>query len=78
MRGSTVLLPEAEARLQSIGRADVVVGIPSFNNARTIGHVVRAVGAGLVKYFPGLTAVIVNSDGGSRDGTPDIVHSGEL
>jgi hypothetical protein len=78
VRGSTVLLPEAEARLQSIGRADVVVGIPSFNNARTIGHVVRAVGAGLVKYFPGLTAVIVNSDGGSRDGTPDIVQGVEL
>src|SRR6185436_3098710 len=59
VRSSTVLRPEAAARLESIGRADVMVGIPSFNNARTIGHVVRAIGAGLVKYFPGLTAVIV-------------------
>jgi len=78
MRPSTVLLPEAAARLETIGRADVMVGIPSFNNARTIGHVVRAVGAGLVKYFPGLTAAIVNSDGGSRDGTTDIVQAVEL
>ena len=78
MRSNTVLRPEAAARLDTIGRADVMVGIPSFNNARTIGHVVRAIGAGLVKYFPGLTAVIVNSDGGSRDGTPDIVQAMEL
>jgi hypothetical protein len=78
VRGGTVLLPETAARLDAIGRADLMVGIPSFNNARTIGHVVRAVGAGLVKYFPGLSAVIVNSDGGSRDGTPDIVQGVEL
>jgi hypothetical protein len=37
VRSSTVLLPEAAARLDTIGRADVMVGIPSFNNARTIG-----------------------------------------
>ena len=51
--------------------ADLVVGIPSFNNARTIGHVARAASAGLAKYFPGRQAVLVNSDGGSTDGTPD-------
>lgn len=69
---------EVQAQLDAIGRADVMVGIPSFNNARTIGHVVRAVGAGLVKYFPGCTAVIVNCDGGSRDGTPGIAGGIEL
>ncbi len=57
------------------GSADIVIGIPSFNNARTIGHVVRAVQAGLAKYFPELKAVLVNSDGGSRDGTMDVVRS---
>jgi hypothetical protein len=50
-----------------------VVGIPSYNNAPTIGHVVRAAAAGLAKHFPGRRAVIVNSDGGSRDGTPGVV-----
>lgn len=61
--------------LDRAGSADIVVGIPSFNNARTIGHVVRAVQAGLAKYFPGHKAVLVNSDGGSRDGTMDVVRS---
>jgi glycosyltransferase involved in cell wall biosynthesis len=50
------------------------VGIPSFNNADTIGHVVRAVQAGFVKYFPDQKAIIINSDGGSTDGTHDIVE----
>ncbi|HLG30153.1 MAG TPA: hypothetical protein VI387_08090, partial [Candidatus Brocadiales bacterium] len=56
-------------------KIDIIVGIASYNNAKTIGHVVRAVDAGLAKYFPDKNAVIVNSDGGSIDGTPDIVKS---
>jgi len=58
-----------------VGTADILVGIPSFNNARTIGHVARAVQAGLAKYFPEHKAVLVNSDGGSSDGTMDVVRN---
>ncbi len=65
-------------RLGEIGEADIVVGIPSFNNARTIGHVVRAVSAGLDKYFPDLRALIVNSDGGSKDGTREALLSAQV
>lgn len=59
-------------------KIDIVVGIPSFNNARTIGHVVKAVDAGLAKYFPDKKAVIVNSDGGSTDGTPEVVKAANV
>lgn len=52
-----------------------MVGIPSYNNARTIGHVVRAVQAGLAKYFPDKKAVLINSDGGSTDGTVEVVRN---
>ncbi len=69
----TPLTTETEARVLEVGEADILVGIPSFNNATTIGHVVRAVSAGLAKYFSGARSVIVNSDGGSSDGTPDVV-----
>jgi glucosylglycerate synthase len=71
---SVRLPPEVEARLRELGEVELLVGIPSFNNARTIGHVVRAVEAGFAKYFPGRRAVLVNSDGGSRDGTPEAVR----
>ena len=67
-----------EARLRELGSVDLLVGIPSFNNARTIGHVVRAAAAGLAKHFPGARAVIVNSDGGSSDGTSEVVAAAEF
>ena len=66
---------EVREFLDQVGSADILVGIPSYNNARTIGHVVRAVQAGLAKYFPDRKAVLVNSDGGSTDGTMDIVRT---
>lgn len=70
--------PEAFDAVERIRQADVVVGIPSYNNAKTIGYVVRAAQAGLEKYFPQLTAVIINSDGGSSDGTRDAVLASRL
>lgn len=70
---ATLLTSETEARLREIGEVDILIGIPSYNNAKTIGHVVRAVMAGLAKYFSTRRAVLVNSDGGSIDGTPDVV-----
>jgi glycosyltransferase involved in cell wall biosynthesis len=69
---------EIHGQIEKLGNADIVVGIPSFNNARTIGHVVRAVQAGLAKYFPGHRAVIVNSDGGSADGTTEVVQQASV
>lgn len=66
---------EVHEQLDRMQTADIVVGIPSYNNARTIGHVVRAVQAGLAKYFPEQKSVLINSDGGSRDGTMDVVRS---
>ncbi len=51
---------------------DIVVGIPSFNNEKTIGHVIKAVYLGLIKYFPNFSSLIINSDGGSKDKTVEI------
>jgi hypothetical protein len=69
----TPLTPETDAKVGQIAETDILIGIPSFNNADTIGHVVRAVSAGLAKYFPKRRAVLVNADGGSVDGTADVV-----
>ena len=66
---------EAGRALETIREADIVIGIPSYNNARTIGHVVKAAQAGLAKHFPQFSGVIVNSDGGSKDGTRETVLS---
>ncbi|HKA25381.1 MAG TPA: glycosyl transferase family 2 [Candidatus Eisenbacteria bacterium] len=73
MSATAVLNDEAQRLVGEIGQADLVVGIPSFNNASTIGHVAAAAAMGLAKYFPDRVAVLVNSDGGSSDGTPEVV-----
>jgi hypothetical protein len=56
-----------------VGGAELLVGIPSFNNAGTVEHVARTVTAGLRTHFPGAKAVIVNADGGSKDGTSEVI-----
>jgi hypothetical protein len=70
---ATALTPAIREQVARLGRADIMVGIPSFKNAATIGYVVRAAQAGLVQYFPDLKPVVVNSDAGSPDGTQRVV-----
>ena len=78
MSASVVLPEEARRAAETIRQADIVIGIPSYNNGRTIGHVVRAAYAGLAKYFPQFVAVVINSDGGSADNTREAVLSERL
>jgi glucosylglycerate synthase len=74
---SSALDAEGIAEVRRIGSADLMVGIPSFGNAETIGYVVRAATAGMVQYFPELKPILVNSDGGSPDDTPRVAVSTE-
>jgi len=75
----SIIQPDkTEDSIKSIDNADILVGIPSYNNAKTIGHVVRAVQGGFAKYFPDKKSVLVNSDGGSTDGTMDVVQSATI
>lgn len=69
MSYETALREDAEKRIAEIGRADILVGIPSKKNVQTIGHVVRAAAEGMVRYFPQMKPVLINSDGDSPDGT---------
>jgi hypothetical protein len=59
---------EVRKELRRVGHADLVVGIPSFQNAATVGHVVRTVAEGADRLL-GLRTLVLNADGGSTDGT---------
>ncbi len=48
---------------------DVAVGIPSYNESKTIGHVAKMAGKGLSEYFPDARSIIVNCDNHSPDDT---------
>ncbi len=75
---NTKISNKVQDRLFEITNADILIGIPSYNNANTISHVVRAVQAGLAKYFPDKKAVLINSDGGSDDGTLEAVQEAAI
>lgn len=53
-------------------RFEIIVGIPSYNEADTISFVVSQVDKGLNKYFPNLNSIIINMDNNSEDGTKDV------
>lgn len=54
---------------QSITSAEIVVGIPSLNEADLISFPTLQVDRGLTKYYPDKSAVIVNVDNNSPDDT---------
>jgi len=65
---------DIQEQLPDLTRADILVGLPTFNNAPTVQPVVQAVTAGLRQAFPGAAVVLVNVDAGSQDGTPDLMR----
>src|SRR5207245_1680293 len=73
---TSALAADMRRALRAQDRADLVVGIPSFRNAATIGHVTKAAAEGLRRHFPDKRAVIVNAAGGSEDGPP--AHPGSV
>jgi len=74
----TFLSDEFVRKLTAVGEVDILVGVPTFNNRGTIEQVVNAIQLGLVKYFPRERVVLVNPDGGSNDGTPDVVRNASI
>ncbi len=78
MAEESILTDEFLRQLIDVGEADVLVGVPTYNNAATVGQVVQNIRAGLLKYFPRERAVIVNADGGSRDQTPNLVRGASI
>ncbi|MDQ6858674.1 MAG: glycosyl transferase family 2 [Chloroflexota bacterium] len=75
MRGTTASALDDRLRdgVSRVRTADLLVGIPSFNNAGTVAHVAKTAAAGLRAHFPGTSPVIVNADGGSKDGTSEVI-----
>lgn len=78
MAEENILSDDLLRELISVGEADILVGVPTHNQAKTIGHVLQVVREGLLKYFPRERVAILNADGGSHDGTPDLVRAASI
>lgn len=51
---------------------DIIIGLPSYNEADSITHVTQKVDQGLRKYFPDHKALIINGDSASTDRTVEV------
>lgn len=78
LRNGSVLSLDASVYLHDIENADIMVGIPSFNNVLTASYVLSQVVKGLDTYFPDLRSVIFVSDGHSNDDTLNSVKKVNL
>jgi glucosylglycerate synthase len=78
MARSSILSDELLRHLVAVGQVDILVGVPTFNNAATVQAVVKSIHVGLAKHFPRERTVLINPDGGSEDGTIDLVRSAPM
>lgn len=78
MAEETLLTDDFLRQLINVGEVDIVVGLATHNNAKTIGPVVSAIQAGILKCFPRERAAIINADGGSQDDTPSLVTGASI
>jgi len=74
----SILSDDFIRELINVGQVDILVAVPTHNHGQTVGPVVQAVRAGLLQYFPRARAVIINADGGSTDGTQDLVRAASI
>jgi hypothetical protein len=70
-----VLSEGVQEEVSRVGAADVILGIPTYNNSETVAQVAEAAAVALRNHFSSARTAIINADGGSKDGTPDQLRS---
>lgn len=69
MHYDTALRAYTAKRIEEIDSADILIGVPCYNNEGTIVHVIQMITHGLAKHYGGRRSVIFIADGGSTDDT---------
>ncbi len=78
MAEASVLSEQFLRQLTAVGEVDILIGVPTFNNHDTIERVVNAIQIGLTKYFHRERCALINPDGGSTDGTPELFKNASV
>ena len=78
MNYDTALRAYTSKRMEEIEEADILVGIPCYNNEGTIAHVIQMVTHGLAKHYKDRRSVILIADGGSTDDTREVAKEFEI
>jgi hypothetical protein len=75
---SSLISDELLASLMAVGQVDVLVGLPTLNHAASVGAVVRAAHAAFHRELARQRTLLMNVDGGSTDGTPEVVRDASI
>ena len=78
MHYDTSLRGYTSKRIEEIESADILMGIPCYNNERTIAHVIQMVTHGLAKHYKDQRSVIFVADGGSTDDTREVAREFQI
>ncbi len=78
MRYNTALRGYTSKRIEEVETADILVGIPCYNNDRTIEHVIQMATHGLAKHYKNRRCVILIADGGSTDDTREVAKEFQI
>lgn len=78
MNYDTALRGYTSKRIEEIESADILVGIPCYNNEKTIAHVIQMVTHGLAKHYRDRRSVILIADGGSTDDSREAARDFEI
>jgi len=78
MNYNTALRGYTSKRIEEIETADILMGIPCYNNEKTISHVIQMVTHGLAKHYKNKRSVIIVADGGSTDDSREVARDFEI
>lgn len=78
MNYNTALRGYTAKRIEEIETADIVMGIPCYNNETTIANVIQMVTHGLATHYNDKRSVIFVADGGSTDDTREAAKEFEI
>ena len=78
MAYDTALRGYTSKRIEEIESADILVGIPCYNNEKTISQVIQMVTHGLAKHYKDKRSVVLIADGGSTDDTREVAREFEI
>jgi glycosyltransferase involved in cell wall biosynthesis len=78
MKYDTALRQYTSKRIEEIENADILMGIPCYNNDKTITHVVQMVTHGLATHYKDKRSVILIADGGSTDDTREVAKEFQI
>jgi len=75
IRLEDLIPPKTLAMLDAAGSAELFIGVPALNHARSVVRVVESAAAGLAKYFPAQRGIVLVVDAGSQDGTLEVIRT---